>query len=345
MYTLHVKSLPFKDVINDLAEELGVTPQEDCEVYYLKIPDSKGHGSIRGINFNTGLGVIYYDCTFNDDVQIRFDVSSIHPAKFLYCKEGYLRHSFLDSEETHDLDQYKSAIVASKGTSGHQIQFKAGVKTEIGSLEIDRKKFITQVACDLKSVGAKMRRLFRDTEAKSKFHYSGDYSASLNAIMDRIKDYSANGMVRRLYLHAVSMEILSEQIRVFIDERKDQKHQNMLRQSEVNTVSQIAEDVKNNLAEKHLLTELTLKTGLNENKLQAGFRILFNKSVKGFIQNARMDTARDLLVNTDLTISEIVYLIGLSNGGHFSKLFKQSFGMTPTAYRTMFGRSLIRKDT
>jgi AraC-like DNA-binding protein len=343
MKTLHVKSLPFKDVIKDLADELGVQSQEDCEVYYLKIPKSIGKGTIRGINFPTGIGVIYYDCIFEEDLCIKFDVSDVHPAKFLYCKEGYLRHCFLESDETHDLDKYHSAIVASKGTSGHQIQFKAGVKTEIGSLEIDRKLFLKQVACDLKSVSPKMRSLFEDTEAKTKFYHGGDYSAVLNNIMRKIANYDADGMVRRIYLHAQSMEILSEQIRLYIDDKRDQSHQNMLRQSEVELVQKIAEEIKNNLTFGHSLPSLTVKTGLNENKLQAGFRLLYNKSVKGFIQSARMDTARDLLVNTDLTIAEIVHLIGLSNGGHFSKLFKRAFGMTAKEYRTMFGQSIIKK--
>lgn len=342
MNTLHVKSLPFKDVISDLAEELGVTVTEDCEVYNLKIPKECGSGSIGGINFPMGIGVIYYSCTFNEDVVIKFDVSDIHPAKFLYCKEGYLRHAFMNDDTAHELDQFQSAIVASEGTSGHQIQFKGGVKTEVGSLEIDRRKFKSQIACDLKTVSPSLRKLFEDTKAKRRFHHEGEYSAELNYIMGQIARFSGAGLVRRMYLHAKALEILTEQINQYSDDRKAEKNQNLIRQSELIKIQRLSDEISNNLTSDLSILSLTVKTGLNENKLQAGFKLLYNNTVKGFLKKVRMNTARDLLVNTEYNISEIVHLIGLSNGGYFSKLFREEFGMAPTEYRLMFGQSLIR---
>ncbi|MCZ4407433.1 AraC family transcriptional regulator [Cryomorphaceae bacterium 1068] len=343
MFTLHVKSLPFKEVIKDLANQLNVKATEDCEVYFLKIPKSHGSGSIGGINFPLGIGLIYYNCTFHEDVVIKFDVSDVHPAKFLYCKEGYLRHCFLDSDEAHDLDQYQSAIVASKGISGHQIQFKGGVQTEVGSLEIDRKKFESQIACDLNTVSPSLRKLFQDTQAKYKFYHEGQYSAELNHIMGHISKHSGSGLIRRMYLQAKSLEILTEQIRQYSDDRKDKTHQNLIRQSELVKIAQLSEIIRNNLTADHSIPSLTVKTGLNENKLQAGFKLLYNKTVRGYLKDSRMNTARDLLVNTDYGIAEIVHLIGLSNGGYFSKLFRQEFGMAPTEYRLMFGQTLVQR--
>lgn len=343
MLTLHVKSLPFKDVIRDLADELNVEFREDCEVFYLKIPKQWGEGSIRAINFQLGIGVIYYSCTFKKDVVVKFDVSDIHPAKFLYCKEGYLRHCFLDSDEVHDLDQYQSAIVASKGNSGHQIQFKAGVKTEIGSLEIDRRKFKSQIACELKSMKSSLQSLFEDVEAKTKFYHGGEYSAKLNDIMIQVGQDNGTGLLRRMYLQAKSLEILTEQIRQYTDDKKEKNNQSLLRQSELMKINRLAHDIRNDLNGDHSILSLSVKIGLNENKLQAGFRMLFNTSVKGFLQNARMASARDLLINTDFSISEIVHLVGLTNGGYFSKLYRKEFGMAPSEYRMMFGKTLIKK--
>lgn len=344
MHTFHVKSLPFKDVLNDLANELGTTVSEDCQVYYLKVPDDCGNGTIRGINFPSGIGLIYYACKFNEDVVIKFDVSDVHPAKFLYCKSGYLRHCFLDSDQPHDLDPFQSAIVASKGTVGHQIQFKGGIETEVGSLEIDRKRYISQVSCDLKKVNKNLRKVFEDTTAQSQFYHEGDYSAMISDVMEGIGNYTEKGLVRRMYYQGKSLEILSEQIRQFTDDKREKPNQNLIRQSELSKIRQIAEEIRNRLNDDHSILSLSVKTGLNENKLQAGFKLLYNTTVRGFIQNERMSIARDMLVNTEYSISEIVHLIGLSNGGYFSKLFRKSQGMTPTDYRMTFGRTLIKRE-
>src|SRR6056297_2062656 len=228
MFELHVKSLPFKEVIRDIADAFGVTPEEDCQVYYLKIPPQWGEGSISAINFPMGIGVIYYACTFKEDVVIKFDVSDIHPAKFLYCKEGYLRHCFLDTDETHDLDQYQSAIVSSEGVSGHQIQFKKGIKTEIGSLEIDRRTFKSQMSCELEFMNSSLQYLFEDVNASNEFYHGGDYSAKLNDIMNQIAHDSGTGFVRRVYLQAKSLEILAEQIRQYSDDTKERSNQTLL---------------------------------------------------------------------------------------------------------------------
>jgi hypothetical protein len=54
----------------------------------------------------------------------------------------------------------------------------------------------------------------------------------------------------------------------------------MIRQSELIKIRQLSEDIRNNLTSDHSINFLTVKTGLNENKLQAGFKLLFNNTVR-----------------------------------------------------------------
>lgn len=341
MRTLHVKSLPFKDVIHNLAKELGAEYYEDCEVYFLKIPKEHGHGSIGGINFPTGIGVIYYSCQFNSDIRIKFDVNEVHPAKFLYCKEGYLRHCFLDSEEAIDLDKYQSAIVASKGNVGHQIQFKGGVKTDIASLEIDRKKFKSQVNCDLKTMNSPLKNVLSDTEATKSFYHAGDCSASLYNIMNSLSISRETGIVRRIYYQGKALEMLTEQIKQYTDDKKNTKRQSVIRQSELDEIRGAADELRNKLSENLTVSDLCAITGLNEHKIQAGFKMLYDSSVKEFKMTLRLNTAQDLLINTDLSIADIVHLIGLTNGGYFSAQFHKRFGFSPKDYRKTFSISKV----
>lgn len=52
-----------------------------------------------------------------------------------------------------------------------------------------------------------------------------------------------------------------------------------------------------------------------------------------YIQNQRMERARELLANTDHSISEIATEIGYPNFSHFSKRFRDLTGCTPNEYR------------
>ena len=46
-----------------------------------------------------------------------------------------------------------------------------------------------------------------------------------------------------------------------------------------------------------------------------------------------MQKAKYLLLNEDLSISEISYKVGFSSQAYFATVFKSKFGMTPKAFK------------
>ena len=86
--------------------------------------------------------------------------------------------------------------------------------------------------------------------------------------------------------------------------------------------------------ESHFLEDLSLHqlariSTLNEFKLKKGFKILFSKTVFGFVQEKRMEYAAELLRNTNSGIAETASIIGYQHAHHFSVAFKKHTGMTP----------------
>ena len=57
------------------------------------------------------------------------------------------------------------------------------------------------------------------------------------------------------------------------------------------------------------------------------------KSAQEYVQQKTMDAAKDMLTQTDKTISEIAYCLGYQYPQYFSRAFKKCTGMTPTEYR------------
>ncbi|UWX54441.1 helix-turn-helix transcriptional regulator [Maribacter litopenaei] len=78
---------------------------------------------------------------------------------------------------------------------------------------------------------------------------------------------------------------------------------------------------------------LSRKSGLSPKKLQLGFKLLYSKTVNEYVRQLKLEVSRDYLKNTDLTISEIVYLIGIKSRSYFSKIFSEAYGILPTEYR------------
>ena len=69
-------------------------------------------------------------------------------------------------------------------------------------------------------------------------------------------------------------------------------------------------------------------------------RTIFYKKVRGitgyspneFIRVLRMKKAAELLLERNLTVSEVAYRVGIDDPFYFSKCFKTQFGVSPSAY-------------
>lgn len=53
-----------------------------------------------------------------------------------------------------------------------------------------------------------------------------------------------------------------------------------------------------------------------------------------FLQNCRVEASMNLLLNTDLTISEIAFQCGFQNANYFAKVFRKKLSKSPQDYRT-----------
>lgn len=60
---------------------------------------------------------------------------------------------------------------------------------------------------------------------------------------------------------------------------------------------------------------------------------VFGKSVSDIIETRKLIEARQLLLNTSLTVSEIGYELGYNDKSYFTRVFKRRTGLTPSEFR------------
>ncbi len=61
----------------------------------------------------------------------------------------------------------------------------------------------------------------------------------------------------------------------------------------------------------------------------------FNETPGNWIKNKRLEYAKTLLKNSDLSVSEICYESGFKNSSHFNSIFKQKYQLPPKQYRLL----------
>ncbi len=341
MRIIDVNSLPFKEVISDIGKELDTEVKQQCDEYWIDLPPHIGTGFIRGVNFPGGLGIILYECQFKVDVEIRFNVNEVHPLKFLYCQDGLLYHRFENEKEHKTIQKYQCAVVASSKSNGHVLKFDADTKTVLNSLELDRKIFKPQITCEMKDLDKPFRDLFEDLTAEARFYHEGNYSLQLADLFREMKSLDFNDFERKIYLHGQAYLLLALQIIQFQDDVRDAGNQSLLRQSDLDLIEEASGMIRDNISDLGTIAHIAQKVGLNLSKMQMGFQHLYNMSVNNYIQNVRMEKAKQLLQENEYNISEIVHELGLSSKSYFSKIFRETYHMSPSEFRKRFRNFMI----
>jgi AraC-like DNA-binding protein len=90
---------------------------------------------------------------------------------------------------------------------------------------------------------------------------------------------------------------------------------------------------------RHLsIDDLAEKVAMSKYNLIRRFSRLFNYGPQHFLLRKRIRLAKDLIQNSNLSITEISLLCGYSNLYHFSKMFKKYTEHSPRQFRQIRGR-------
>lgn len=102
---------------------------------------------------------------------------------------------------------------------------------------------------------------------------------------------------------------------------------------EIATVAAAAEAVfRRDLARTWTVVDVARDLGMSSRSLQRALRgegTTFSRE----LDRTRLTEARRLLDDTALSITEIGYVCGFTDGAHFSRRFRARFGQTPTGFR------------
>jgi AraC-like DNA-binding protein len=91
--------------------------------------------------------------------------------------------------------------------------------------------------------------------------------------------------------------------------------------------------------------ELARAARLSRAHFSREFRRVFGVSPHQYLLTRRLQRATELLLNTDWSVAEICFSVGLRSVGSFTTSFTRAYGRPPTAYRAdhppAVGRAMI----
>jgi AraC-like DNA-binding protein len=88
--------------------------------------------------------------------------------------------------------------------------------------------------------------------------------------------------------------------------------------------------------ERLSVDDMARAAGLSRAHFSREFRAAFGESPHSYLLTRRMERAAALLRNTDRSVADVCFSVGLQSVGSFTSSFRRTYGVTPTAYRASF---------
>lgn len=151
----------------------------------------------------------------------------------------------------------------------------------------------------------------------------GNDDVIIRALRKHVADYMKKPLDLR-YLRQRVSEILGD-----VQGRED----HALPAYKNNNLVSIAKHIQDNYMEELTLDKLARMACMSRFSFCRAFRERFDQCCISYVNSIRMQNAVQLLQNPHVSITEIAFSVGYRNSGHFNRVFKQAYKISPREYR------------
>ena len=329
MITIESKINDINTFFNSLKNEIGgILTSKDNE-NILTLNGMFGSGTIRSILLEGGVSVLEFDITVNEDIKLAVDSTVGTHVNFMYCSKGQLSHSFNDSESINKIETFQTSIMSNIVSSTNTMFLKKDVKTVATLITVNTQVDISNAS----QLTVQLKNTFLN-QSKEDYLYVGSYNLKIAETIKQLQAIKQEGLVRSLLTKGFVNVILALEIEQHNKDLENSELANVtLTKTEMVAIENLMEYIDKHPDLDHKVDNLTNRVGLSAAKVQEGFKFKHGLTVCEYIRYVRLTKSEELISNTDLNISEIVYSLGFTSRSYFSKIFKQRFHCSPSDYK------------
>ncbi len=181
----------------------------------------------------------------------------------------------------------------------------------------------------------KFKQVFKDSSSTKHGYYIGKANLEIFDKINTITQMRNDNVANEFILEGMLFHIYGLKMIQIIEDQNGNTQYGGFTCWEMEQLQSICEYITRNPAKEYTVEYLCRKTGLGPNKLQKGFKKMHNRTIIDYIRNIRLERSLELIRTTNMSITEIVYSVGLSSRSYFSKIFKSKYKMSPKHYQQL----------
>jgi AraC-like DNA-binding protein len=312
-------------VLNKLAELLGTT----CEDGYLKVPEDKGKGYLRGFFLGNSLGMMIRDCEFNTDLLVKRNFNLNPHERVLMSFNNILTPNNMlnpnrQIQERANIQNLPSVQIG-KGKLNLEMFYPS--HTNFRSI------LVAIYVRDLKKLlGSQIENsiLRSILENENPVLFEEIITPAIQKVALEVTENKIPKALNTFYYRLKAEELICLVFAELLKRENTPMH--AINEVDAAQVYQIRSKILAELATPPNLAELAEIAGMSKSKLTRLFKQIFGESMFNYYQSFRMREAARLLQAHKLTVSEVGYEMGFTNLGHFTRVFEAHLGMKPKKY-------------
>lgn len=233
---------------------------------------------------------------------------------------------------------YDKVSIVRKGSSTYYV----GTENFI-DLNFKGKKYKSiSIFCYLNEITNSFEEIFGVSKEKIEEYYEKlinrkDYlmietDIQISHIINEILKYIKYNNVELIKLRTIELFLLE----ITNYENRKIKKEKYYKKSTIDKVDIIKTFIEENMQDHITIDNLSNRYNICTTELKECFKYVNGMGLYTYLKSYRMQTAKELLVDSNYNILEIANITGYSNQSNFGAVFKNFYGITPLKYRKIF---------
>jgi len=307
------------NVLDKLAEVLGTTYENG----YLRVPEKKGSGYLRGFELGNSLGMMIRDCEFHEGLLIKRNFNLNLHERVLMSFNNILtpKNQNMERATIRNLP----SVQIGKGKLNLEMFYPS--HTNFRSI------LVAIYVSDLKLLlGNQIENSILQTLLKSEepILFEEIITPTIQKVALEITENDIPETLYPLYYRLKAEELIC----LVFAELLKREHTSIqtINETDAEKIYQIRAKILRDLSIAPVLEDLAKEALMSKSKLNRLFKQIFGESIFNYYQSFRMKEAARLLKERRLSVSEVGYEMGFSNLGHFTRVFEEHIGMKPKRF-------------
>jgi len=317
--------------VREMAAHFNAVLDEGNDASTITMDNHLAKGFISSYQIFNGLSVWVYNVTFLSDFKVDLGQSENNPYYFCYNVKGHFFHRFGDQVEFKKILQNQNMMALGSSETSVKVIFPANVELKIAVIIVDLKSLESLDIRNAKRIYSKVGEIFQQISKQRPYMHVGEIDTATEKYASIVCENNDVDLVGGLRTEGAVLNMLASQIKMFSEGVAE--NESTLTTAELSRITSLGDYVLKNLETSFTILALSRHFGISPKKLQTGIKYLYGDSVGRYISNLRMGHAKHLFTTTELNVSEICQLVGISSMSYFSKVFKKRYGVLPSQFR------------